>query len=212
MSTLKIDPLFDFNSIKRERNIIIFGETHGFVKDEVKHIKYLVKLFEPKLILYELLENKKLLILRDIDKFLSNSDNKEFSLISKYGELRDVITIAKKNNIPIIGCDLKNMGRKNKFLIDKELSKKELKEEKEILDKRESHQIKIIKNQLNNYKNIFVILGAWHIRKGSQIIKNFKNGIVVFPTYNESSNFSPKDIKNFSKVVYNLVDINRYFR
>ena len=126
-------------------NLIIFGETHGFLEDGIIQ-KKVIEIFKPNLFVYEMLEESKLKTSDEQDLFLNEPDSKEFSVISTYGELKPTIRIARKYNIPIIGNDIKNMCRDNKdFLKRTELTKEEIALEEKIISKRELKQASILK-------------------------------------------------------------------
>lgn len=205
MSILKIDvSKKDLNQIiKKEKiKLILFGETHGFIYDEVKHIESLIKIFKPNIILYELLENKKLKTVSSKNNFLKKPDNKKFSMISKQGDLKKIIKLAKKYNLPIEGCDLKNMGRKKPIPINKKLTKKEIIKEKKIIDKREKYHLEFIKKVKSKHNLCFVILGAYHLRKNSPLIKSLNYSIIVYPTYKGKMKFAPDKIKSQEEIIY----------
>jgi len=186
-----------------ESEIIFFGETHGFVKNEAEYMEMAIKKLKPQIILYELLEDKKLDNIVKINSFLRQSKNKRFSLISSYGELKGVVELGKKYKLPIIGCDLKDMGRNKSIPINKKLTKKEIYVERKILKKRERHQMKVIKIVLKKYKIILVIVGAYHLRKNSPLRK-IKGSRNIIPKYKDKEIFSPKNISVKSKIYYSI--------
>ena len=190
-------------SISVESEIILFGETHGFVKNELKYIEKAIKKFKPEIILYELLENKKLDNIAKINSFLKSPDGSKFSLISFYREIKGVVKLSKKYKLPIIGCDLKNMGRNKPVPINKKLTKKQIKAEEKILKKREKHQVKVIKTALREYKRILVVIGAYHLRKNSRLRKIWGSKIIL-PKYKGKEMFSPENISIKSKIRYSI--------
>lgn len=215
MSILKIDiSKKNLNQlIKKEKiRLILFGETHGFIYDELKHIEDLIKTFKPNIILYELLEKKKLKTISSKNNFLKNPDNKKFSIISKQGDLKNIIRLAKKYNLPIEGCDLKNMGRKKPIPFNKKLTKKEITEEEKIINRREKYHIKFIKKAMSKHNLCFVILGAYHLRKNSPLIKSLNNLIIVYPTYKGKMEFTPDEIKSQEEVIYIAKMLDDYKR
>ena len=205
MSKLKIN--ISGNEIKKiiareEKGLILFGETHGFIDDETKHIESLIKLFKPDIILYELLETEKLGTEQSKNVFLKNSDNKEFSIISNYGSLKDIVKLVKRYNLPIEGCDLKNMGRSKPITIKPNLTKKELDDEEKINNKREKYHLKCIREAMSKYALCFVIIGAYHLRKESPLAKNLGDAIIAYPTYKGKTEFTPDEIKSQKDIVY----------
>ena len=191
------------NNIKLKSNIILFGETHGFMKKESEYIEDVIKKFNPQVILYESLEDKKLDSSNKIKSFLKKSNKKKFSLISHYGELEKVIKLAEKYNLPILGLDLKNMGRNKPIPLDKKLTMSQIRYEKNLLKKRESRQVKIIKNSLKKYNIILVVVGAYHLRKNSPLREITKNRVIFLPKYNGRDIISPERIKDL-KNIYRL--------
>ena len=213
MSILKIDiSKKTLNQIiKKEKiRLILFGETHGFISDETKHIEYLIKTFKPDIILYELLETKKLSTISSKNNFLKNLDNKKFSIISKQGDLKNIIKLDKKYNLTIEGCDLKNMGRRKTIIFNKKLTKKEMIKEEKIIDKREKYHIKFIKKAMSKHNLCFVILGAYHLRKNSPLLKSLNNSIIVYPTYKGKIEFKPDEIKSQDKIIYVAKILDNY--
>ena len=207
MSKLEID--ITIRELNRgEEKIILFGETHGFIDDEVGHIEELIKIFRPNIILYELLEAEKLTTFNSKEKFLENPDNKRFSIISDYGSLKNVVKLAKRYNLPIEGCDLKNMGRSKPVTIKANPTKKELDFEERINNRREKYTLKFIKEAISKNKLCFVIIGAYHLRKESPLIKGLNKMIIVYPTYKGNTEFAPDQIKSQEDVIYIVEKLN----
>jgi hypothetical protein len=170
---------------KNNIRIILFAETHGLI-NELEVQEEIIKNSKPSVYLYELLEEESLISKEDFDNFLSRSDEEDFSIISKFSDLKLAIKMARKFGIPIIGCDIKDMLRKNtRFREPHEISKSELKEEEKIMEEREKKQIEIINKYLNSNKNLlFVSIGAYHLRKNSPIFKSLKsNYLLVYPLF-----------------------------
>lgn len=187
-------------------NLIIFGETHGFLKDELIQEK-IVEVFKPDLFVYEMLEESKLETPNDRNIFLNEQDSKEFSVISTYGELKPTIRIAKKHNIPIIGNDIKNMCRTDRnFSTRTELSEEEIAVEEEILSKRELKQMSILKD-LSSKRRIFATTGAFHIREDSPLLRIPSNYLIVYPTYFGEQIFEPPENFDEKKVTIEVKEI-----
>lgn len=156
-------------------SIILFGDTHGLL-NEIPKIKELIKTHNPELILYELLEETTLATMEEIDNFLKNYPENNFSLISKYGELFPVIKLAKKYDIPIVGCDYKDMLREDTKFRELDAKKINLKNEERIMKKREARQLTIIKKHA--HKKLLVLVGAYHLRTDS-VLRNLKANIIT---------------------------------
>ena len=159
------EELADFIRSKNIR-LILFAETHGFL-NEIPIQKKIIQSANPDFFLYEMLEESKILNIEDAQRFLSKPDNKDFSVISTYKELKPTIRLAKSFNLPIIGCDIKNMCQKDKSWLKKKFSREEV---KALIKKRELRQSKII-NQYTSKGMVFASLGAYHLRRGSITIR-----------------------------------------
>ena len=196
----------DFEDLQRlieqkKIKLILFTETHGFIEESQIQEKILEKLdFES--FLYELLENKKIVFKEDFEKYLNEKDEKEFSIISKYGELKPTISLAKKFNLPLVGCDLKNTGRKNTdFRTKKDWSEKDLEKEEILFQKREKKQKEIIDLYLKK-GSVFASIGAYHLRPESHLMKSLKGKhfIIFYPKlkgnkkFGETMNFKKEDV------------------
>jgi hypothetical protein len=179
-----LSELKDFIKLKKIK-LVLFAETHGFLKENIIQ-KKILKEINPEFFLYELLEENELLNNIDARKFLNKSSNKDFSVISTYGELKPTIKLASDLHLPIIGCDIKNMCRKNKdFLKITNLSSNQKRIEDKILKRRELHQSKIITKYVSKGL-VFASLGVYHLRKNSFFLKSLKEKeiIIVKPLFN----------------------------
>jgi len=191
------------NFIKLNKiKIIFFAETHGIL-DELKIQDKIIFKLRPVCYLYELLEEERLISKGDFIEFLKRDDSERFSVISSFGELKPTIRLAKKYNLPLIGCDVKNMYRKNKDFL-KEINADE---ENRSMFNRERKQIEIIKKSLIEYDGlIFVSVGAFHLRKDSPIFKEIKsNYIIVLPLIDntELENLEKDfNISHAEKIIY----------
>jgi hypothetical protein len=195
---------------KKEINLIIFGETHGFLDDNSIQ-EEIIKIFKPTLFLYELLEETKLLSKEKQEEFLKQPNEKDFSIISTFGELKKTIKLAKSYSLPIIGNDIKNLGRENKdFLKKTELTAEEIKIEKEILSKREEKQSKEIINFFNKREKILVTTGAFHLRKKSPLLNLYlsESYLIIYTSYKGKQIFEPPEDFDISKVVFEIKEIS----
>lgn len=165
--------------------LVLFGEYHGFVKQIQVQRKILRKVL-PNFFLYELFEENKILSNKDAKKFLNKLNNEEFSFVSTYGQLKPIIRLARSFNLPIIGCDVKNMAvnknwRENKF------SKKEA---AGITRKRELRQAKVI-NEYTSKGLVFALLGDYHLRKNSLVLSKLETkAIIVRPSFKWGDRFN----------------------
>ena len=174
-----VKELADFVRANRIR-LILFAETHGFL-NETPIQKKIIQSTNPDFFLYEMLEERKLLNNKETKIFLSKPNNENFSVISTYGELKPTIELANRFNLPIIGCDIKDMCQKDKNWLKKKFSREEA---RTLIKKRELRQSNVI-NQYTSNGLVFASLGAYHLRKGSITISNLreKNFIIVSPSF-----------------------------
>jgi|SRR3989344_1712695 len=190
----------ELNKIK----VILFAETHGILNELMIQNKIIYEL-KPKCYIYELLEEEQIISKTDFIKFLEKSDSERFSIISSFGELKPTVRLAKKYNLPLIGCDVRNMYRKNKDFL-KEVNSSE---EEQIMLKREEKQIEVIKKSLIQYSApIFVSVGAFHLRKDAPIFKeNGLNYIIIYPLINNvrledlQENFNINNIREVTYII-----------
>jgi len=180
----------------RSHNIklVLFGEYHGFLNQILVQRK-IIQSVRPDFFLYEMLEEYKVLNEKDAKKFLSKPDSKDFSFISTYGELKPMIRLARNLNLPIIGCDIKNMG------VDKDWREKKFsnKEANRITQKREFRQAKII-NKYVSKGLVFALLGDYHLRNNGLVLSKLKEKkvIIVRPLFKWNERFNnPRKFKNY---------------
>ena len=147
-----------------------------------------------------MIEEHKILNDKDAEFFLSELDTKDFSFISKYGQLKPMIKLARSFNLPIIGCDIKNMGCKDKNWRARKFSTEE---GKKITNKRELQQAKII-NQYTSKGLVFGLIGAYHLRKNSLVLSKLrgKNVIIVKPLFKWKEKFNNQKKFNSSEISY----------
>jgi len=208
---VKIKGLKDINELgnfMKTNNIrlILFGEYHEFI-NQIQIQKKIIKNIKPDFFLYEMLEEKKILNDKDAKKFLNNPDDKDFSVISTYGELKPVIKLARSFDLPIIGCDIKNMGCKDKNWVEKKFT---LEEGKVITKNRELKQSKVI-NEYVSKGIVFALLGDYHIRRGSLILPKLKEKkiIIVKPSFKWVERFSHAKKFDNSEISYVIKLINK---
>ena len=211
----RINSLNELKSIMPKIRIILFGETHGFF-NELPVQEEIIKAVNPEYYIWEMIEDKELLSQLDFDQFLEQSDNKDFSLISTYGELKPTVRLTHNYNLKVIGCDLRNMGRKDKAFLSKiNLTIEEEKFEEDLLEKRERRQAEVIKTILKKTNRIlFVSVGAYHIRKNSYLFKYLEgiNFIVCYPTLKGKQEFGPQEDITEKDVSYIIQLKEDYFK
>lgn len=183
---------------------IIFGETHGFFDDN-RIQEEIISIFKPDIFLYEMLEETELDSPERINEFLSKEDSEEFSIISNVGELRETIKLAKKYGFPIKGMDIKNMLRKDKSFLQREvLTDEEMKREEEILFEREDRQKRVILDNIHRDKKIFASTGAYHLREDSPLRKLSSECIWIYPIYDRQQIFEPPANVDIKKIKWGI--------
>ena len=187
-------------------SLVLFAETHGLLS-ETEVQKEIIKNVHFDSFLYELLEDKKLTNRIDKEKLLNEPDNKDFSIISKFRDLKPTVLLSKEFDIPLIGCDFKNTGRENTdFRENKELTKEEQEQEDNFLIKREKKQLKVIKDYTKS-GSVFASIGAYHLRPGSYLISHIKdNFIVIFPVFKDGELFGRRENFNEEDLFYNIFE------
>lgn len=198
---------------RKDIRLVLFAETHGLI-DETRIQEEIIKNINPECYLYELLEEENLVTEEEKNNFLSKAKDENFSIISTFGDLKPTIQLAKKYKLPLRGIDIRNMLRKDKdFLTGKSLSEQELIIETEIMKKREIRHREMIAKYLLKYSGIiFVSIGAYHLRKDSELFKELdKNAIIVMPYIDGVSlnNLGSVDISK-KEVVYHFINKNNY--
>src|SRR3989344_1864651 len=194
--------------------LFLFGETHGFVNDSEVQEKLLAHI-KPNIFIYELLEDKKITTINKFNEYLSKPDSEQFSVISTFGEIKPTISLAKKYCKSMVGCDIKNMCRKdNSFLNETNLSNKKEIFESKLLKKREIHQAKIINKTLNKEKGIiFVSIGAYHLRRESHLFNTIKDKFVIcYPTINGIQKFEPQKGMEEGDIEFIITDNESYLK
>jgi len=198
---IQINGLNSINELKKlirqGYRIFLFGETHGFL-DDLKFQKALIKEIKPEVCVYEMLEEKEISSKNDFKNILSKPDSERFSIISTFGEIKPTIRMFKVYCNKVIGCDLKNMGRKDiSFLSKKELTPQDEKFESSLLIRRETHQAEIINKILMNSKGVvFVSVGAYHLRKDSKLLSLLKEkSVICYPSLKGNPQFEPIEKK-----------------
>src|SRR3989344_961151 len=200
-----IDSLGEFiraNNIK----LVLFGEYHGFL-NQVHVQRKIIQNVKPDFFLYEMLEEDKILNDKGAKRFLGKPDNKDFSFISTYGDLKPIVRLAREFNLPIIGCDIKNM-----CITDKGWSKRSHKEiiatfsheeGKKMTHKRELRQSKVI-NKYTSKGLVFGVSGCYHVRKNSQVLSKLrdKNAIIVKPLFKWKEKFNHRKRFKNSEISY----------
>jgi len=181
-------------------SFIFVGGTHGFV-DDFKKQKEVILPTMPEFVLCEDLEDN---VLDSKEKLKEIINKKEISNMTSFEDAEKLIMLCLAKNIKLIGIDFHNFGfnenLQKKIKNQDELSEDEDEQVKEILIERGNNQIKCIKEyHKKSTKPIVVIVGAWHLREDSKLIKSFDRYKVIFPC-DEKGNLVLEPINE--KIVY----------
>jgi len=163
-------------------SFIFIGDTHGFL-DDFKKQKEIIEQVKPDFVLSEQLQDK---ILDSEQKYNNIIRTKFISDMTKFEEVKDLILLCQKLKIKLIGMDLFNFGFDTRMqeIVNglKQATKEDEKLFESILKKRQDkHKDVISKYQKLSDKPIIIILGSWHLRDDSEIIKKLNNYLVVYP-------------------------------
>ncbi len=161
---------------------IFIGSTHSFIDDFSKQ-KEVINSINPEFVLSEELENLKL---DSNEKFRKILEKRHISEMTPFGEIENLIKLCFEKNINLIGIDFHNFGLgkslRNKIKHKIKLTKEEEEELNKIARRREEyHLTKILEYKEKTDKPMVVILGCWHLRRGSLIRKNLKNYKIIAP-------------------------------
>lgn len=171
------------NVSSEKRNLIFLGDTHNFLNDFNKQ-KELIERFKPKFILHEQFQEVELGNQKDFENVLQK---KQISKSVKFEDFEDLIKLCNEKKIKIIGIDLQDFGL-NKLLLDVARGNKEPRQGDfkliSKIQKKELNQIRKIKEYLaKTNESILVIIGTWHLREGSPLLKSFEHYRLIAPFY-----------------------------
>lgn len=187
--------------------LVLFGDTHGFC-DDIRVQTGILKQIRPDFYLHELIENRKYVSEILLKKALLHGKSEMFSIVSNFGELFPIFDLCLRYRVPLIGMDLRNMGRENMGVIFKDkLTKNEAIKENQLQEKREHHQATVINKYVIKAKAfVFAVTGAYHLRKRSHLLKNIKakKYIVICPAFKGKAVFGPKNKMRQKDIHYDL--------
>ncbi len=168
----------EFESIR----FILIGTTHGFINDFLKQ-KEIIEEVNPEIILSEDMQDVSLISKKDYIKIIQG---KKVSEMVEFEEMRPLIELCYKKKIKLIGIDFYNFGFNDKLqrIVKNEIKplKKDIKKIEELIKQREKRHLKILRDFENkSEKPILVLIGSWHLRENSLIMKSLKNYKVIFP-------------------------------
>lgn len=185
-----------------EFDFIFIGETHGFIQDFNKE-KETIEIVKPDLVLSEQMQDMKLDSKKKMESLLEQD---YFSDIVELKEVKDLIKLCMKHNIKLIGMDFKNFGfgKRLQNIIKSKINatKKDILNFEKIAKKREMLHLKMIKAAKKETKKpILILLGTWHLREDSLLMKELKNYIVIYPCIKKGE-ILMKPLKNKEDIRY----------
>src|SRR3989344_2661674 len=163
-------------------SFIFIGDTHGFI-DDFKKQKEIIKIVNPDFVLAEYLQD---INLDSDEEFKNILEKKKVSEMVNFDEVKNIISLCYEKGVKLIGMDLRNFGFDTNLQEVVKGNKEPTKEDEvkihKILETRAKHHLKIIKNyEKNSEKPIVILLGSWHLRKDSLLMKELNNYLVVYP-------------------------------
>ena len=178
----------------KEPLLVLVTDAHGYVKTFDK-IKEIIERYKPVFVLSEDMENHKVESDFEFNQFIKKN---KVSNMTPVSTVKELVKLCHKNKIKLIGIDFENflMDRKMQTKIKRNMdfTEEEDKEYWSLVHRRENKHVKMIGKFLDiSRKPVVVIVGAWHLRKGSLIRKSFghyhlvymadsKGGMVLGPT------------------------------
>jgi len=178
-------------------SFIFIGNTHSFLDDFLKQ-KEIIELVNPEFVLYEQLEN---LELDSKEKFEDILKKRRISNMTSFEEVEKLIRLCFDKRINLIGIDFPNFGfdsnLQEKIKNKKRLTCSEENRLKEIIRKREKrHLSKILEYKQKTKSPLIVIVGCWHLRKGSFLREKLTNYKIIAPLDEKGEViFGPKEGK-----------------
>ena len=189
MGPIWVEPVLDTGcKMNSSFSFIFIGSTHGFI-DDFKKQKEIIENINPEFVLCENLENISLETKKNFDDVLKL---KRISNMTSFEEIENLIRLCFKKNIKLIGIDLENFGfdsnLQDKIKNQEELSQEEEDLVKKIIKRREEKHIeKINEYKKKTIKPLIVIVGSWHLRSNSKLMKSFDKYKVIFPCDKEGN-------------------------
>ncbi len=180
-----------------EPSFIFIGHTHSFLDDFIKE-KEIIESANPEFVLSEQLEN---LTLDSKEKYLEILEKRKISNMTSFKEIEKLIKLCFNKNIKLIGIDFPNFGfdinLQEKIKNKKSLTEIEEEKLKKIIKEREkNHFSKILEYNKKTNLPLVIILGCWHLRKGSFLREKLDNYKIIAPLDEKGEViFEPKEGK-----------------
>jgi hypothetical protein len=161
---------------------IFIGDTHGFINDFSKQ-KEIIEKINPEIILSESMQDISLISKEDYIKAIQR---RKISEMVEFEEMKLLIELCYKNKIKLIGIDFPNFGFDDRLqkIVKGEIKplKKDIKKIEALIGQRERRHLEILRKFENkSRKPILVLIGSWHLRESSLVMKSLKNYKVIFP-------------------------------
>jgi len=180
-----------------EPSFIFIGHTHSFLDDFIKE-KEIIESANPEFVLSEQLEN---LTLDSKEKYLEILEKRKISNMTSFKEIEKLIKLCFNKNIKLIGIDFPNFGfdinLQEKIKNKESLTEIEEEKLKKIIKEREkNHFSKILEYNKKTNLPLVIILGCWHLRKGSFLREKLDNYKIIAPLDEKGEViFEPKEGK-----------------
>ncbi len=178
-------------------SFIFIGHTHSFLDDFIKE-KEIIESVNPEFVLSEQLEDLKI---DSKEKYEDILKKRKISNMTSFEEIEKLIKLCFNKNIKLIGIDFPNFGfeinLQEKIKNKESLTEIEEEKLKKIIEEREkNHLSKILEYTKKTNLPLVIILGCWHLRKGSFLRKKLANYKIIAPV-NEKGEviFEPKEGK-----------------
>ncbi len=161
--------------------LILIADTHGMINTFEKQ-KEIIDKYKPIFVLSENMENNKVESDFEFNKIMKK---KKISNMTTMEEVKELIKLCHKKNIKLIGIDFENFLIERKLQTkvnrDMKLTKEEEEELTDLAYRRENKHVKMVGKFLEiSRRPLVVILGAWHLRRNSQIRKSFDHYKLVY--------------------------------
>lgn len=161
---------------------VFVGDTHGFIDDFSKQ-KEIIEKMKPKIILSESMQDISLISESDYARIIQE---KRLSEMVNFEEVENLVNLCHKMKIKLIGIDFHNFGFNEKLqkIVKGEIKpiEEDIKEMKKIIKMRQKKHLDTLKIFESKPESpILVLIGAWHLKENSLIMKSLKNYKVIFP-------------------------------
>ncbi len=162
--------------------LLFVGDTHGFL-DDMAVLRRVIITTAPAYVLAEQLQE---VSLRTPAEYAAVRRRKRLSATVSIAEIQPLINLCQERGIALIGIDLQNFGFTPHLLRvvsgDCPPTPADKKALRRLATRRERHQ----RAMINRYAKrstlpVVVIIGAWHLRTGSPLLKGLHHSTLIIP-------------------------------